>query len=142
MTSRGNWSRLVFWPPSYTTGRRAPSALDGRRLPQGGLGLEHRVEPYFDPRTITGNDWPAIEALVQYLWMIAILNVILAFCMLLAHAVIPSLIASVQIPRGLRNMRPFLTIAALVALTGTTFVLLSWVGTLGVMYSIYDKRLI
>lgn len=100
------------------------------------------MDPYFDPRTITGADWPGIEALVRYLWMIAIFNVVLAFCMLLAHAVVPSLVASVQIPRGLRSIRPFLTIGALVAFAGTTFALLSWVGVLSVIYSIYDKRLI
>lgn len=101
------------------------------------------MEPFpIDPHTIAGADWPDIEALVRFLWMIAIFNVVLAFCMLLAHAVVPSLINTVQIPRGLRSIRPFLTIGALVAFAGTTFALLSWVGTLDVIYDIYPKRLI
>lgn len=101
------------------------------------------MEPFpVDPRTIAGTDWPGIEALVQFLWIVAILNVVLAFCMLLAHAVVPSLIATVHIPRGLRSIRPFLTIGALVAFAGTTFALVSWLGQLGVIYYIYDKRLI
>ena len=100
------------------------------------------MEPFPDPRTITGADWPDIEALVRFLWMIAVCNVVLAFCMLLAHAVVPSFIATRQIPRGLRSIRPFLTIGALVAFAGTAFALLSWVGTLGVTYDIYPKRLI
>lgn len=101
------------------------------------------MEPFpIDPHTIVGADWPDIEALVRFLWMIAIFNVVLAFCMLLAHAVVPSFIATRQIPRGLRSIRPFLTIGALVAFAGTTFALLSWVGTLAVIYDIYPKRLI
>ena len=100
------------------------------------------MEPFPDPRTITGADWPGIEALVRFLWMVAILNVVLAFSMLLAHAVVPSFIATRQIPRVLRSIRPFLTVGALVAFAGTTFALLSWAGTLGVIYDIYPKRLI
>ena len=100
------------------------------------------MDPFSDPRTITGADWPGIESLVRFLWIVAIFNVVLAFSMLLAHAVVPSLIATVQIPRGLRSIRPFLTIGALVAFAGTTFALLSWAGGLGVIYSIYEKRLI
>ena len=101
------------------------------------------MEPFpIDPRTIAGADWPDIEALVRFLWMIAFFNVSLAFCMLVAHAVVPSFLATRQMPRGLRSIRPVLTIGALVAFAGTTFALLSWVGTLDVLYNIYPKRLI
>ena len=48
-----------------------------------------------DPRTISANDWPALANLVYYLWAAVICNVTLAFCMLMAHAVVPSLIHTV-----------------------------------------------
>jgi len=101
------------------------------------------VEPFpVDPRTISGADWPGIEALVLFLWIVVVFNVTLAFFMLLAHAVVPSLIATAHIPRGLRNIRPVLTIGALVAFAGTAYALLNWLGVLGVLYDIYPKRLI
>jgi hypothetical protein len=100
------------------------------------------VEPYIDPRTITSDYWPSFANLVFYLWLVVIFNVILAFCMLLAHAVVPSFVATGDIPRSLRSIRPFLTIAALVAFVGTAYALSSWVGTMPSLYEIYPKRLI
>ncbi len=99
------------------------------------------MEP-IDPHTITSNDWPGFANLVFYLWLVVIFNVILAFCMLLAHAVVPSFVATGEIPRSLRSIRPFLTVAALVAFAGTAYTLLSWEGTLPILYQIYPKRLI
>ena len=97
---------------------------------------------HIDPRTITGGDWPGFANLVYFLWAAVICNVLLAFCMLMAHAVVPSLIHTAEIPRGLRVIRPFLTIGALIAFAGTAFVLLAWIGGLPVVYEIYPKRLI
>ncbi len=101
------------------------------------------MEPFsVDPRFITSSDWFNVARLVQYLWIVVIINICVAFFMLLAHAVIPSLIATAEIPRGVRAMRPVFTIIAMAAFAGTVFVLLNWLGTLGVLYSIYPHRLV
>ena len=100
------------------------------------------MEPNIDPRTIGIDSWPGLADLVFFLWLVVIFNVALAFCMLLAHAVVPSFIATGQIPRSLRSIRPFLTVTALVAFLGTAFALVSWLGAMGVLYDIYPKRLI
>ena len=100
------------------------------------------MEPYIDPHTITTHDWSGLGDLVFLLWLVVIFNVTVAFCMLLAHAVVPSLIATGDIPRGLRSIRPFLTLGALVAFAGTAYALLTWLGIMPTLYDIYPKRLI
>lgn len=95
-----------------------------------------------DPRTITGADWPGLQVLVVFLWLVVIFNVSFAFAMLFGHAILPSLIATGHIPQRLRNLRPVLTLLALVALVASLFVVSNWVLGLLVVYNIYPKRLL
>lgn len=101
------------------------------------------MEPlYVDPRFITSSDWFGIARLVQFLWLVVIFNVGLAFFMLLSQAVVPSLIATGEIPRRLTRVRPVLTLVGIIAFAGTLVILLNWLGTLSVLYNIYPRRLI
>lgn len=96
-----------------------------------------------DPlRTITSADWQDLAFLVQLLWFLVILNVGVGFLMLLAHAVIPSMVATGHISRRLRSTRPILTLVALVLFAGTLFVLYNWVTYMATPYTIYPHRLI
>ena len=101
------------------------------------------MEPFpIDPRTISGDQWSGFANLVWFLWLVVILNVTAGACMLLAHAVVPSFLHTVELPRSARGLRPIFTIIALVAFTGTIIILLMWLNTLGVSYDVYPKRLI
>lgn len=101
------------------------------------------MEPFpIDPRSITSTEWLHTAQLVQFLWAIVVINVGIAFLMLLAHAVFPSMVATVEIPRSIRNIRPVFTLLAVIAFAGTLYALLSWLGLMGTIYDIYPKRLI
>ena len=96
-----------------------------------------------DPRTITAADWSFIGGLVRYLWIIVILNIAFAISLLLAQAVIPSLLATNHIKIGVNKVRPLLYVAALVCLMATIYVVARlWLPTLDVIYDIYPKRLL
>lgn len=98
------------------------------------------MEP-IDPKTITGLDWPGFQALVTFLWLLVIFNVGFAGAMLFGQGVIPSLITTGHLPRGLGNYRPLLILLGFLSLAVAVFVLLSWFGSLPVVYEIYPTRL-
>lgn len=101
------------------------------------------MEPFpIDPKTISPDQWSGFANLVFFLWVVVILNVTAGACMLMAHAVIPSFRHTVELPRSANILRPVFTVVALLAFTGTLIVLLLWLGTLGVSYDVYPKRLI
>lgn len=97
---------------------------------------------FFDPKTITGADWPNISILVTFLWLVVIFNVGFAFAMLIGHAVIPSLIATGHIPSRFRNFSPLLTVAGFIALVVALLVVANWLFGLQAVYGVYPKQLI
>ena len=99
------------------------------------------MEP-LDPRTITGGDWSVLPALVTFLWLVAFFNVAFAFAMLVAHAVVPSLIATAHIPSRLHRVRPILYILGFGALLLSILAIASWVANLPIIYDVYPKQFI
>lgn len=97
---------------------------------------------FIDPRTITGADWPGIELLVYLLWGLVVINVSFAFSMLVAHAVIPSMVATGHIPSRVLSFRPLLTVLAFLFLVAALFIVSSWVFNLKAVYGVYPKALI
>ena len=56
-----------------------------------------------DPEPLTKIDWTHLGTALHFVWLFVISVVGFASMMLLAHAVIPSLLNSGHIPEGLRN---------------------------------------
>ena len=94
-----------------------------------------------DPRAITSTDWASFGSLVALLWVVVICNVTFATCLLLAHAAAPSLLATGHLKPSLAKVRPVIYLAGFAALIGTAWAVVSWLGGLHVVYSVYDKRL-
>ena len=97
---------------------------------------------HIDPRAIIGLDWLVLPSLVSFLWLLVIFNVGFAASMLLAHIIIPSLIETTHLPKGMSKARPILTIVGLLSLSVSAVVLLNWLGALPIIYDVYPKRLI
>jgi len=57
-----------------------------------------------DPERMNFIDWANTASILHNLWLVLIFVVVFAFLMLLAHAVIPSALASGHVPEGVRNL--------------------------------------
>ena len=71
-----------------------------------------------DPDFITREDWSNIGDFLFGLLFVPGLTILFAFNMLIAHALIPSLVASGHIPQDLNKVRPVFYTIALAALAG------------------------
>lgn len=78
-----------------------------------------------DPHRLSSVDWTTTASILHNLWLVLIFVIPLAFLMLLAHAVIPSVLASGHAPEGLRNLlrkqRLPMYLTALALLGGVAF---------------------
>ncbi|MCZ6615063.1 MAG: hypothetical protein O6920_04685 [Chloroflexi bacterium] len=70
-----------------------------------------------DPEFITNEHWADISTVLRFLWLYWLFIIGFATNMLLAHALIPSLIASGQLPSSMGRVRPLLYLSALGILT-------------------------
>ena len=57
-----------------------------------------------DPKALIDVNWSDTGSILLFIWMFVIAVVGFASFMLMAHAIIPSLLASGHIPEGLRNI--------------------------------------
>ncbi|MEE9198616.1 MAG: hypothetical protein V3U26_02340 [Dehalococcoidia bacterium] len=71
-----------------------------------------------DPNFITRSDWADIGDFLLGLLFVPGLMIAFAFSMLIAHALIPSLVASGHIPQDYNKLRPVFYIIAFAALLG------------------------
>ncbi len=100
---------------------------------------------HVDPRAITGFDWPFIASLVNFptgLWGLVFFNYSFASLMLLAHVIIPSLVATGHIPVSLQRARPVLTVVGALCLVGSACVMVNFINTLPIIYDIFPERLL
>jgi hypothetical protein len=74
--------------------------------------------PFSDPHTLTSVDWLNIHEWLTMLWIFFPLIIIFAFCMMIAHAFIPSAVMTRDLPRNASLLRIPLTILGLLALAG------------------------
>ena len=70
-----------------------------------------------DPEFITTEHWADISTVLRFLWLYWLFIIGFATNMLLAHALIPSLISSGQLPASVGRIRPLLYLSALGILT-------------------------
>jgi hypothetical protein len=91
-------------------GRRAATGVKAKRLKQGANGAMP------DPDQVTSADWANIHNWLTLLWIYFPVVIGFAFTMLIAHAWIPSMVMTGQLPPIANRARIPLTLLALVAL--------------------------
>lgn len=71
-----------------------------------------------DPAYITQFNWADLGDLLVFLWLVVVPMIAFAGCMLLAHAIIPSLAASGDLPdKRILKLRPLLYLTSAMLLT-------------------------
>ena len=78
-----------------------------------------------DPGAISASDWLQIGKWLTRLWVYFFFIVAFAFTFLTAHAVIPSLVASGQLPQQAVKLRPLMYGGCLLLLAGAG-VFMNW----------------
>ncbi|SRR5579875_1290953 len=81
------------------------------------------MEPVVRPEMLTTADWEALVRGLTYLWLWAGCAVVAALAMLVGHGMIPSLLETESIPRGLRFARPPLYLVAAVGTAAAIYLL-------------------
>lgn len=56
-----------------------------------------------DPSQLSHVNWSDTGSILHFIWLIVIFVILFAAVMVMAHAVMPSLLASGHVPEGLRN---------------------------------------
>ena len=72
--------------------------------------------PLTDPNALTSADWANLHTWLTLLWVFFPLVITFAFCMMIAHAFIPSGVATGDYPPALSRLRLPLTIIGLICI--------------------------
>ena len=95
-----------------------------------------------DPRALTSVEWNNIHMFLQWLWIYFPLVVTFGLTLLTAHAVIPSMVNTGQLPESTQKLRiPLTGIAALLFVAAVVILILGINAQLDVK-EIYDRLLI
>ena len=92
-----------------------------------------------DPQFITAAAWAGVGDFLRALMVFAVLVIAFAGYLLVAHALIPSLVASEHIPNRANRIRPIFYLTSLVLLIGAIIFLTITSGLAGVIGDIYDR---
>ena len=65
-----------------------------------------------DPAFVTNEIWHDISGMLRFLWLYVFFIIGFAFNLLIAHAIIPSLVGSGQIPERIAKLRPVFYLAS------------------------------
>lgn len=87
----------------------------------------------------TADQWVQINSGLIWFWAFAACIVVFAANLLLAHAMIPSLVSTRQLPQRVMRVRPVLYVISLIFLVGAIFSLANIVGGLSVLFDLYEK---
>ena len=95
-----------------------------------------------DPRALTSVEWNNIHMFLQWLWIYFPLVVTFGLTLLTAHAVIPSLVNTGQLPESAQKLRiPLTGVAGLLFVVAVVILILGINAQLDVR-AIYDRLLI
>ena len=95
-----------------------------------------------DPNALTSVEWNNIHNFLKWFWIYFPVVVTFGFTMLIAHAIIPSLVNTGQLPESTQKLRPILTgFAAILSAAGVVVLVLGINAQLDVK-GIYDRLLI
>lgn len=87
----------------------------------------------------TADQWTQINSGLIWFWAFAACVVVFAGNLLLAHAMIPSLVSTRQLPERVMRVRPVLYVVSLVFLVGAILSLANIVNGLSVLFDLYQK---
>ena len=95
-----------------------------------------------DPKALTSVEWENIHFFLQWFWIYLPIVITFAITMLTAHAIIPSLVNTGQLPESTQRLRlPLTAFAALVFVAGVVILVFGINATLDVR-QVYDRFLI
>ena len=94
---------------------------------------------HLDPDYITGANWDQLGDTLFFLWGVPLVVVVLAFSLLFARAIIPSLVASGHLPAKVFQLRLALYGVAAVAVGLLVWVFLNLVREIRVIEDFYFK---
>ena len=94
---------------------------------------------HLDPDYISGANWAQLGDTLFYLWGVPLVVLVLAFSLLLARAIIPSLVASGHLPAKVFQLRLALYGVAAVAVPTLVWVFLNLVREIRVIEDFYFK---
>ena len=95
-----------------------------------------------DPKALTSVEWNNIHMFLQWFWIYFPIVVTFGLTLLVAHAVIPSMVSTGQLPESTQKLRvPLTGVAALRFVAGARILSLSINAQLDVK-AIYDRLLI
>lgn len=93
-----------------------------------------------DPNFITTEQWETLGTLTTTLWLNIMFAIVIAFDYMIAHAVIPSLVASGHLPPGTNRIRPLFYAISIGTLIAFIAFLISRVELVQVVFDIYDVK--
>ena len=86
-----------------------------------------------DPKALTSVEWNNIHFFLQWFWIYLPIVITFAITMLTAHALIPSLVSTGQLPESMQRLRlPLTAFAALVFVAAVVILILGINATLDV----------
>ncbi len=92
-----------------------------------------------DPELVTTKDWADISTPLRFLWAYWVFIIGFAFTLLLAHAIVPSLVSTRQLPAGIARLRPMLYLGGIGILTiAVIFLVLTW-ANIGFIGRLWDR---
>ena len=95
-----------------------------------------------DPKALTGANWHDIHIWLQWLWIYVPLVFTFALTMLVAHAFIPSLVATGQLPANANRLRLPLTGFALLVLAAAVVMMVLVIDSTMNVEKFYNRLLI
>ncbi len=94
-----------------------------------------------DPKGLTTANWQDIHFFLQWFWIYLPVLVTFAFTMLIAHAVIPSLVITGHLPPGTQRLRIPLTVFALTVLAAAVVLMVLVITNALHVNNVYDRLL-
>ena len=93
-----------------------------------------------DPRPITAADWVGTNDMLISLWAFVGAMIVFAFCLMLAHAVVPSMVGTGHLPERAASYRPLLYGLSVVFFVVALAIFFNFaVNQVGPIYGIYGR---
>jgi len=96
-------------------------------------------EVVMDPNFISSSNWSQISEMVGFLWRLPLFAIGFGFSLLLARAIIPSLLATRQVPERIGRLAPVLTAFSFICFGLLLWTLYSLVDSSGVLEKVYSR---
>lgn len=92
-----------------------------------------------DPQSLTSADWDQVQTTLVYLWVLWLAVIAMALSLLVAHAIIPSLVTTGHVGASVERVRPVFYAAAVAAAAIALFAFYGFLTESEVLRTIYTK---